>query len=220
MKLNKPSRREEIIRILDKELLSCKELALKLGVGTNYTRNMVDNLKKSLLVTKSYIDGNVFYTLSNRARVKAPLFMGDSNGDRIAISLANLLPSYGKRTKTSVAAESLPGVAARLLMIGNKYETIRNTTPDDSESYSKQMNALKHELRLLKMETSGYHKQMSAVTQVLKDIHNNQDFWNPATLSNYFVKYVDENNAIKTVIEPDEVELMMDAYADYIRKNT
>jgi len=70
------------------------------------------------------------------------------------------------------------------------------------------------------METSGYHKQMSAVTQVLKDIHNNQDFWNPATLSNYFVKYVDENNAIKTVIEPDEVELMMDAYADYIRKNT
>ena len=214
-RVRKDGRRSQIVLALTEESLTCKELADRLETDPTYVRGIVDQLVKSNTISKSYRGREVLYTLTESARMPVPRFISSFGTSRAYAHLGYLFPTTGKDTKAVVAASQLGLVATRLLMIGFKFKTLKDTVDPDSDSYRKQLNPLKQETRLLKLEVEDYADSLYNATQIYKQMLSNEDFWNPITLARYFEPYLDEKGNLQVTVNSNSV---LEIYSDYIRK--
>ena len=214
--VRRDGRRDQITLALMEESLTCKELAEKLNTDTGYIRNLVDQLVKSSTISKSYRGREVLYTLTESARVPIPRFISSFGTSRAYAHLGYLFPTTGKDTKAVHASRQLGVVATRLLMVGFKFKTLKDSVDPDSDAYRKQFNPLKNETRMLKLEVEDYANSLYNATQIYKQMLSNEDFWNPVTLSRYFESYLDEHGDVKVTVDSNSV---LEIYSDYIRKN-
>lgn len=186
-----------------------------LGRNPQTVRRALQRLvKEEALLNGAFREGNKRYRLSPSMLRKRPLyrrFHKDLN-KYIYSGLEELLPLAFTNTKAARAANYLPELAARLLMVGFKYHTLKEQQLDE-EAFKSNIKPVQNELRQVRVEFDKHLDALRSLIELYEQINENKDFWDIVELHNHFNSQLD----VKTgqLIPPVGSHTVIDTYNRY-----
>lgn len=203
----------DIIKALRSKPMTVPKLADAIKRHQHTVRPVVyDLVKRGILRKGKFTSGYPTYTVDDdlqRVRPLLRVYSKDVSG-LVYTGLETFLRFAGKRTKAAEAVDYLPQVVSKLLMIGFKYNTIKDQwlmEAGDDELLQTRLKPLRRDLRLLRVEYSEHFKALDSIHDLFTQLETNNDFWDLEQLGYHFNKQVNfDGNLIAPIDSHTVVE--------------
>lgn len=208
-----------VLSLMRQGLRTVKDLNTRLKQNEQTVRRTLSRLQEEKAIVKGpYIEGVKTFKLTKDVERQRPLLRRWDVNQNIWVfaGLETLLPAAFQPTKASIAANFLPQVASKLLMIGFKYNTLKEQHLD-AEVLAQQTKPILKELRAVRAEFESHLQSLEQAIHLFKQIDANPEFWDIEHLSYHFNNQLNMDSELIPPVGNHEV---IDTYNRYRQQET